>query len=151
MIRTRIWQTLFSVEILVGAPQGRTDFAVEVETVDCSIPTPSPTLDAYEHKTSRRAAFFTQAIRNIKQTNILWQAMRRYKKDWALDPMFVRQNEVINTWLKTLPPDLQMQYPDDDTPPWLGGEHYVAYLHSYHHLVVIMHHRPQLQYDRGDC
>ena len=78
--------------------------------------------------------------------------MRRYKKDWALDPMFVRQNEVINTWLKTLPPDLQMQYPEDDTPPWLGGEHHFAYLHSYHHLVVIMHHRPQLQalLEKGD-
>ena len=152
MIRTRVWQTLFLMEILVGAPQGRTDFAVELESVDFTVRPPSSEVDEFEYQTSRRTTYFTQAVRNIKQTNTLWQSMRRQKKEWALDPMFVRQNEVIKTWLTKLPPDMQVQYADDDSPPWLGGNHHVAYLHAYHHLVVIMHHRPQLQtlLEKGD-
>jgi hypothetical protein len=51
----------------------------------------------------------------------------------------------LPNWLKDLPADFQIQYPEDGTPPWLGGNHFVADLHCYHHLVVIMHHRPQLQ------
>lgn len=145
LVRTRIWQTLFGVEILVGAPQGRTDFAVDLETVDFNLPVASPDVDAFEHSTSRRFVYFAQAFRNIKQTNNLWQNMRRYKKDWALDPAFVRHNENTVIWLKQLPSDLQIHYPNDGSPPWLGGDHFVAHVHCYHHLVVIMHHRPQLQ------
>lgn len=145
LIRKRIWQTLFALEVLVGAPQGRSDFAVELETVDFDLPKPMPDLEAFEYQLARRTTYFAQAVRNIKQTNNLWQSMRRYRKDWALDPMFMRQNEVIATWLQNLPSDLQISYADDDSPPWLGNDHYVAYLHTYHHLVVIMHHRPQLQ------
>jgi hypothetical protein len=80
MARTRVWQTLFSLEILVGAPQGRTDFAVDAETVDFSVPVASPEIDAFEHQTSRRFTYFSQNFRNIKKTNMLWQNMRRYKK-----------------------------------------------------------------------
>ena len=145
VIHKRTWQTLFALEILVGAPQGRTDFAVELETIDFNFPTALPSGDTFERELTRRTTYFAQAVRNIKQTNTLWQTMRRLKNDWALDPMFVRQNEVINTWLQSLPPDMQIHYADDDSPPWINNDHYVAYLHTYHHLVVIMHHRPQLQ------
>ncbi|KXL51550.1 hypothetical protein M433DRAFT_60097 [Acidomyces richmondensis BFW] len=145
LVRTRIWQTLFNLEILVGAPQGRTDFAVDLETLDLDEPTPSPDVEPFELATSRRFTFMAQCFRNIKQTNILWQNMRRYKTDWALDPAFVQHNEDLSAWLKQLPSDVQLQYADDGRPPWLGGDHFVGYLHTYHHLVVIMHHRPQLQ------
>lgn len=64
--------------------------------------------------------------------------------DWALDAAFVQHNEEISTWFDQLPADIQMHYPDDGSPPYLGGDHFVAYVHVYHHLVVIMHHRPQL-------
>ena len=145
LLRTRIWQTLFALEILIGAPQGRTNFAVELDTVDVTIPSPSQDIDNAEYQLARRTAYFAQAVRNIKQTNVLWQTIRRLKKDWALDPMFMRQNEVIPAWLKTLPADMQITYPEDETAPFLGGDHYVAYLHMYHYLIIIMHHRPQLQ------
>ena len=145
MVRTRIWHMLFTVEILVGAPQGRTDFAIEVETVDFELPATSPEMDAFEQETCRRSTYFAQAVRNIKTSNNLWQTMRRYKKDWALDPSFLRQNEAIPAWLNGLPTDLQIHFDDDDSPPWLGGDHFVAYLHVYHYLIVVMHHRPQLQ------
>lgn len=145
LLRTRIWQTLFTVEILIGAPQGRTNFTVELDTVDVALPSPSHEIDSTEYQIARRTAYFTQAVRNIKQTNILWQTIRRLKKDWALDPMFMRQNDVIPAWLKTLPTDMQITFPEDETPPFLGGDHYVAYLHIYHQLIIVMHHRPQLQ------
>ena len=145
MVRTRVWQSLFCLEILVGAPQGRTDFSVEVETVNFTLPIAVHDVEAFEHQTSRRFTFFTQAFRNIKTTNSLWQNMRRHNKDWALDPAFVRHNDHLVTWLQQLPPDLQIHYPEDGSPPWLGGDHFLAYVHCYHHLVVIMHHRPQLQ------
>lgn len=145
MLRTRVWQSLFVLEILVGAPQGRTDFSVDVDTVQVDLPFSSNDVDAFEHQSSRRSTFMAQAVRNIKITNNLWQKIRRVKKDWALDTAFVRHNEDLPNWLRNLPADFQIQYPDDGSPPWLGGNHFVADLHCYHHLVVIMHHRPQLQ------
>lgn len=152
IVKTRVWQTLFILEILVGAPQGRTDFTVDVETVRLSPPLPASDIDAYEHKTSRRSTFMAQNVANIKQSNLLWQQMRRYKKDWALDPVFTQHNEDLPNWLRDLPADFQLHYPDDGSPPVLNGDHFTANLHCYHHLVVIMHHRPQLQQmlDRRD-
>lgn len=144
-IRNRIWQTLFLLELVVGAPQGRTDFTVDVETVDLELPELLAGMDEYEHQTSRRTTYLTQAARNTKRTNSMWQAGRYTRKDWALEPSFVHHNMVIKDWLQGLPSDMQINYPDDDSPPWLGGNHHLAYLHIYHHLIVIMHHRPQLQ------
>jgi hypothetical protein len=57
----------------------------------------------------------------------------------------VQHNEDLDIWLTQLPADLQIHYPDDGTPPWIGGDHFVAYIHVYQALVIIMHHRPQLQ------
>lgn len=145
LIHTRIWQSIFVLEMLVGAPQGRTDFAVEPETVQADLPLPSPDVDAYEHQASRRSCFLAQAVKNIKLSNSLWQTNRKLKKDWALDPTFVRHNEDLPNWLTNLPADFQIHHPEDGSPPWLGGDHFVAGLHTYHHLVVIMHHRPQMQ------
>lgn len=144
-VRTRLWQTLFSIELMVGAAQGRSDFAVELETVDFAIHPPSARLEEFEHYTSRRYTYFAQTIRNIKQTNMLYQSMKRTKPDWALDPKFANHNQDLVDWLEALPHDLQMHYPEDRGSPWLRGDHFVAYMHVYHHLVVVMHHRPQLQ------
>jgi hypothetical protein len=145
MIKTRIWQTLFVLEILVGAPLGRSDFAIGIETVSYDFPISSSEVDAFEHLTSRRCTILAQAVRNIKISNQLWQIMKKQKKDWALDPAFVQHNEDLPLWSKQLPDDFQLQYPEDGSPPWLGGDHFMAYVHVYHHLCVIMHHRPQLQ------
>ncbi|KAK5172302.1 uncharacterized protein LTR77_003940 [Saxophila tyrrhenica] len=144
-VRTRMWQTLFGLEVWVGAPQGRTDFAVEYETIEFRLPTPSPDIDPFEHRATRRNTFLAQAVQNVKQTNVLWQRMRRQNPEWALDPTFVSRNDLIATWYKNLPPDMQIHYTDEDTPPYLGGDHFVAGLHTYHHLIVMMQHRPQLQ------
>ncbi|KJX96151.1 C6 finger domain-containing protein [Zymoseptoria brevis] len=152
MMRTRIWQALFTLEILVGAPQGRLDYSIELDTVDVDMPIPSGDVNSFELQASRQSTVMAQSVRNIKLSNVLWQANRRHRKDWALDPAFVRHNEDLPAWLKQLPPDFQIHFPEDGSPPWLGGDHYVADVNCYHHLVVIMHHRPQLQalLDKGD-
>ncbi|OQN99474.1 hypothetical protein B0A48_14452 [Cryoendolithus antarcticus] len=144
MVHTRIWQTLFALEVFIGGPQGRSDFLMQHETVDMEPPFPSADLDAFEYQTSRRYAVLSQAIKNTKITNSLYQSLKRQKKDWALDPKFRRHDHNLVDWLQRLPSDLQVHYPADDTPPWLGGDHFVAGMHVYHHLLVIMHHRPQL-------
>jgi hypothetical protein len=51
----------------------------------------------------------------------------------------------LDAFFENLPADLQIHYPEDGSPPWLGGDHYLADVHAYYHLVVVMHHRPQLQ------
>lgn len=153
MLRTRVWQTLLILEILCGAPLGRSDFSVDIDTVAYDFPLPTSDVDSFEHLTSRRSTILAQAVRNIKQSNDLWHTMRKYKKDWALDPSFVQHNEDLPMWAKTLPSDFQLQYPEDGSAPWLGGDHFMAYVHVYHHLTVIMHHRPQLQalLQKGDA
>ncbi|KAF2719981.1 hypothetical protein K431DRAFT_304790, partial [Polychaeton citri CBS 116435] len=145
IVRTRIWQCLFGLEILVGASQGRTDFAVEMATVDQEVPAYTADVDPFEQHTSRRWTYLVQSLANIKQSNELWQATRRFKKDWALEDPFVKHNEDLVVWMNNLPQDLQLHFAEDGSPPWLGGDHFRAYLHIYHHLVIVMHHRPQLQ------
>lgn len=145
LVQTRVWQTLFGLEIMVGSPQGRSDFSVDIDTVDLSFPPPSAGVDAFEYQTSRRFAYLTQCWRNIMQTTRIWVSLRRYKTDWALDPSFIRHNEDIDHWVNSLPSDFQISYPSDGAPPWLGGDHFLANVHVYQHLCVVMHHRPQLQ------
>ena len=125
---------------------------MDIGSVTYDLPLPSNDVNAFEHMSSRRTTIFAQAVRNIKESNNFWQNTKRHNKNWALDPTFVRHNEDLPQWLKTLPSDFQLQYPEDGSPPWLGGDHYVANVHVYHHLVVIMHHRPQLQarLEKGD-
>ena len=145
LLHNRIWQTLFSLEIFVGAPQGRTDYAIDLETVDFSVPSRRSDVDETEYQISRRTAYFALCVRTNKQSSTIWNQIRRYNKEWALDPMFVRQNDVIPALFRTLPSDMQIHFPEDEKPPYLGGDHYVAYLHCYHHIVVIIHHRAQFQ------
>lgn len=145
MLRTRIWQNVFILEVLIGAPLGRSDFAVELESVDFSIPTPAADIDSFEYTTSRRFCYMAQAFGNIKETNRMWHRMKRVKKDWALDPDFTRRNDTLAQWHKQLPSDVRIHFADDGSPPWLKGDHFIAYVHVYHHLTIVMHHRPQLQ------
>jgi hypothetical protein len=145
LVHTRIWQSLFVLEMLVGAPMGRSDFAVDPETVQLTLPTAMSNDDRFEFESTRRCTFLAQAVHQIKISNALFQKMKRLKKDWALDDEFVRHNADLPEWLKSLPIDMQIHYSDDGRAPWIGSDHFVAYLHTYFHLVIIMHHRPQLQ------
>ncbi|KAH7123954.1 hypothetical protein B0J11DRAFT_435570 [Dendryphion nanum] len=141
--KTRVWQTLFIFEVMVGGPQGRYDFGVSLETVDFELPRPSPALDSSEFQVSRQFAQYIRIVRNIQQTTLMYGKLRKKTSDWALDPSFVGHNADFPVWLRELPDDMQIIYPQDNSPPWIPS-HYIANMHSYHHLGVIMHIRPQL-------
>ncbi|KAF2498297.1 hypothetical protein BU16DRAFT_548115 [Lophium mytilinum] len=143
LTKTRVWNTLFVLEIMVGGPQGRSDFSVDVDTVDFSIPRPVPGLDDAEYQVSRQFAHYLRIVKNVQFTTVAHGRLRKKRKDWALDPEFVQHNQNFPIWLRELPHDLQIAYPPDGSAPWIPS-HFVANLHCYHLLSVIMHHRPQL-------
>ncbi|KAF2146863.1 uncharacterized protein K452DRAFT_218581 [Aplosporella prunicola CBS 121167] len=141
--KTRVWHMLFMLEVMVGGPQGRVDFGVKEDTVDFSVPRPMSSHDEVENQISRQFSYFLRIVKNIQRTTMLHGSLRKRSKSWAIDPEFVRHNDGYAAWLRELPRDLQIVYPDDGTTPWIPS-HYVANMHCYHHLGVIMHHRPQL-------
>ncbi|KAK5145975.1 hypothetical protein LTR04_001163 [Oleoguttula sp. CCFEE 6159] len=150
-IKTRVWHTLFVVELMIGGAQNRSDFGVSLETVDFDIPRSIPGLDETEVQVSRQFSYFMRSIRNVQQTTLLFRRLKKTKKDWPIDPAFTQHNHDFLTWITDLPQDLQVVYPPDGSSPWTPS-HFVANMHAYHDLSVIMHHRPQLQFatDSGD-
>jgi hypothetical protein len=115
--------------------------------VDLSVPRPLPgqTQDDPDYQTTRQFIFFTRSVKHIAYTNSMHGRLRKIKKDWMVDPEFVQHNQSYVAWLRDLPQDLQVVYPADGSYPWIPS-HFVANLHSYHNLSVVMHHRPQLHY-----
>ncbi|KAI9680066.1 MAG: hypothetical protein M1817_005082 [Caeruleum heppii] len=144
VVKTRIWQTLFVVELMIGAPQGRTDMAVMPDTVDLSVPRFQTGVDENEWRVSRDWIYMARIIRNVRRMNDTYAKVKKKpKNDWRCDPQFVSLNPSFNAWLLDLPPDLQVSYPPDGSAPWLPS-HVVGNLHSYYELSIIMLHRPQL-------
>ncbi|KAI9828650.1 MAG: hypothetical protein M1832_001753 [Thelocarpon impressellum] len=142
IVKTRVWQTLFVVELMVGAPQGRTVMSVDPDTVDLTIPRAGPGLDDAELHISRDWVFMARIIKNVRRMNDIYGRVKK-KKDWGSDPQFVQLNPTFTAWLEELPPDLQITYPTDGSSPWVSS-HFVGHLHSYYNLSIIMLHRPQL-------
>ena len=139
-------QSLFSHELIIGGPQGRSDLLIEADTVDEKFPYPAPDVDAFDFQCTRRHTLMAQAGHAIKVTNMKMQIGKRKKSaTWALDPEVGQHDKDLDAFFENLPADLQIQYPEDGSAPWLGGDHYLADVHAYFHLVVVMHHRPQLQ------
>ena len=115
---------------------------VDLETVDVSIPRLLPGIDRSDYQLSRQYTYFTQMVRNVRSLNHLYSKVKK-QKDWGSDPQFTNLNPLVEKWLDDLPQDLQVTIPESKTPPWLPN-HFIGNLHSYHHLIVIMLHRPQL-------
>ncbi|TKA70266.1 hypothetical protein B0A49_05071 [Cryomyces minteri] len=149
--KTRVWHTLFVVELMIGGAQNRSDFGVSLETVNFDIPGSIPGLDETEVQVSRQFSYFMRSIRNVQQTMLLFTRLKKTNKDWPIDPAFTQHNRDFLTWITDLPQDLQLVYPSDGSSPWTPS-HFVANMHAYHDLSVIMHHRPQLQFatESGD-
>ncbi|KAI9783459.1 MAG: hypothetical protein M1816_001383 [Peltula sp. TS41687] len=140
--KTRIWQTLFICELMIGAPQGRSDMTVDIDTVDLGIPRPSPGLDEYDLRISRDWVIMSRMIRTVRLMNDVVAKVKK-KKDWGNDPRWSQLTPFFQAWLNELPADLRVMYPSDGSPPWLPS-HFVGNLHTYYELSVIMLHRPQL-------
>ncbi|KAJ5552925.1 hypothetical protein N7494_002303 [Penicillium frequentans] len=143
LIQTRIWQALLVVEVMIGAPQGRSDYGVDPQTVDMRPSLDIRGLDAYETDRSRQYAYFVRNAHHIRIITDIYHKVKK-QKDWGADPRFTQRNPLFADWLRNLPPDLQVNYPPDGSPPWLPS-HFVGNMHSHCHLAIILLHRPQLQ------
>ncbi|KAK8035050.1 hypothetical protein PG993_010045 [Apiospora rasikravindrae] len=142
--KTRIWQTVFICELMIGSSQGRDDLTVYPETVDLNIPRHIPGGDDAEYHVTRNFTYFARCVRNVRQMNTVYRKIKR-RKDWGLDPEFVQLNPATNAWLADLPADLALTFPPDGSPPWIPS-HFIGNLHSYYYLSVLMLHRPQLTF-----
>ncbi|CAG8974329.1 hypothetical protein HYALB_00006176 [Hymenoscyphus albidus] len=142
--KTRIWQTIFICELMIGSPQGRTDLSVNMETLDLSVLRPAPDIEESEFNVSRNFTYFTRVVRNVRRMNNVYSKIKK-KKEWGIDPDFVQLNPSFDAWMNDLPPDLQITFPADGSPPWLPS-HFIGNLQSYYYLSIIMLHRPQLTF-----
>ncbi|KAI9834784.1 MAG: hypothetical protein M1819_002870 [Sarea resinae] len=141
--KTRVWQTLFVCEMMIGGPQGRFDMGVDPETVDLTIH-PSPTLDESDFQISRQYTYFVSCVANIRRMNDVYGRVRK-KPDWGSDPEFLQLNPRFTAWMHDLPQDLQVMFPPDSSPPWIPS-HFIGNLNAYYNLSIIMLHRPQLAF-----
>ncbi|KAB8304169.1 hypothetical protein EYC80_003588 [Monilinia laxa] len=140
--KTRVWQTIFVCELMIGSPQGRTDLAVDMETLDLSVPRAG--IDNAELTITRNFTWFTRVVRNVRRMNNVYAKVKK-RKEWGIDPDFVQLNPSFETWMNDLPENLQINFPADGSPPWLPT-HFIGNLHSYYYLSIIMLHRPQLTF-----
>lgn len=99
-------------------------------------------LDQFEIDRSRQYAYFIRNAGNIRTITDVYLKIKK-QKDWGGDPALVGKNPLFADWLNNLPPDLQVHYPADGSPPWLPS-HFVGNMHSHCHLGIVLLHRPQL-------
>ncbi|KAL2158032.1 hypothetical protein VTH06DRAFT_4842 [Thermothelomyces fergusii] len=141
-LKTRIWQTLFVVELMIGSPQGRTDFQIDEDSVDFNLPRPLPNGDESEYHVSRNFTYLARIVRSVGRMARTYGRLKK-TKDWGIDPEFVQLDPSLDAWLAGLPADLTVSYPADGSPPWLPSA-FVGNLHSYYYLSIILFNRPQL-------
>jgi hypothetical protein len=116
---------------------------VPTETIDFEPPQPMAGYDETELQITRQWTYFCRIIRNIRDTIKLYAKLGKAKKDWALDPAMANHDLDFPRWLRELPRDLQLILPADGSAPYIPNS-FVANMHCYHYLSVIMHHRPQI-------
>lgn len=160
LTKTRVWQTLFLCETMVGGPQGRscpfyyrdvsllissgrTDYGVEPNSVDTSECPPCSDLDDYEKAISRQFAYWVRNVRNIRLISDTHIKLKK-KKDWALDQEFSSYNASFKNWPNGLPNDFQLHMSPTGEVPNITS-HFVGNMHSHYQLGIIMLHRPQLK------
>ncbi len=122
-----------------------------MDTIDFGFPRASAGHDDVDLQVSKNFAYILRITRNVTTSVRLLIQIRKTTKEWALDPRFVQHNQVFPAWPQDLPREFQIFYPADGSTPWIPS-HYVANFHVYHHLGVIMQHRPQFHFlsERGD-
>lgn len=103
-----------------------------------------PGIEESEYQVSRQFSYLARNIKNVRNMTDVYSKIKK-KKDWGTDPRFVELNPSISKWYEELPSDLQLHYPPDGSPPWLPS-HFIANLHCYYQLTILMLHRPQLMY-----
>jgi hypothetical protein len=107
------------------------------------MPRPVAGQDANEFQIARQFVQFTRVCRNVYQSALMYGKLRKKTPDWAMDPKFVAHNADFSVWLREVPEDMQIAYPQDGSAPWIPS-HMIANMHCYHFLSIVMHFRPQL-------
>lgn len=138
---------IISLPMQILIQLGRYDFEVNPETVDFTIQRQLPCTDPSDHEISRQYTYFTRMVKMVRTLNGIYSRVKK-QKDWGSNPQFANLNPMVQDWLEDLPNDLQVNFPEGGTPPWLPN-HFVGNMHAYHHLIVIMLHRPQLMSSRS--
>ncbi|OSS49817.1 hypothetical protein B5807_06060 [Epicoccum nigrum] len=141
--KTRVWQMCLVYEAMIGGPQGRYDYSVQLDTVDFEMPRHIPGQDPTEYQISRQFVQYIRIAKNVYLSALMYGKLRKKTADWALEPSFIAHNADFSLWQQELPEDLQISYPPDNSPPWIPS-HYLANLHSYQALAIVMHFRPQV-------
>ncbi|KAH6638458.1 hypothetical protein C7974DRAFT_306488 [Boeremia exigua] len=141
--KTRVWQMCMVYEAMIGGPQGRYDYSVDLDTVDFDMPRLIPGQDPTEYQVARQFIQYIRIAKNVYLSALMYGKLRKKTSEWALDPAFVAHNTDFSLWQRELPDDLQISYPPDNSPPWIPS-HYLANLHSYQALAIVMHFRPQV-------
>ncbi|KKK23780.1 C6 finger domain protein [Aspergillus ochraceoroseus] len=129
LVQTRVWQILIVVEVMIGAPQGRSDYGVDPSTVNMQPNLDIKDLDQFEIDRSRQYAYFVRNAYHIRIITDTYHKIKR-QRDWGSNPKFVEKNPLFTDWLQNLPPDLQVNYPVDGSPPWILS-HFVGNMHSH--------------------
>lgn len=159
LVRTRVWQSLLVVEVMIGAPQGisiqapypelavlislgRSDYGVDPQTVNMQPELDIKNVDQFEIDRTRQYAYFVRNAHHIRILTDVYHKIKR-QKDWGSNSKFVENNPLFAEWLQSLPPDLQVNYPPNGSPPWIPS-HFVGNMHSHCHLGIVLCHRPQL-------
>lgn len=117
---------------------------VDPQTVDLDVHRPSPGIEHVDYQISRQFTYLIRKVFNVRLMHDLkGNNQDPSQKEWVSDPKFINISADLGKWLDELPRDLQVDFPDDDSPPFLSS-HFIGNMHSYYHLTVIMLHRPQL-------
>lgn len=141
--KTRVWQIAMIVELMVGGPQGRSDYGIDLDTVNTSPVPPNSNIDDYEKMISKQFACWVRNVRNIRGITETYHKLKRKNKDWATDPTFVAYNEDFRRWPEEVPTDLKVAMPSDGSLPQLPS-HFVANMHCHYQLGIVMLYKPQL-------
>ncbi len=139
-LKSRIWQVMFVVELMVGSPQGRTDLSIDPNTVDFAMPRDMP---GDEGGTTRNFTVFARCIAQSRRLSDVYSRVKKRGRDWGNDPELVQLNPSFDAWIEELSADMQVSFPLDGSPPWLPS-HFIGNLHTHHYLGIIILHRPQL-------
>lgn len=143
LTKTRVWQLAMVLELMVGGPQGRSDYSVDIDTVDLNPSPPNSDIDDFERTITRQFTFWVRNVRNIRAITETYHKLKRKNKDWATDQVFARYNQDFQRWPTEVPGDLNILISEDGSLPVLPS-HFVGNMHCHYQLGIVMLYKPQL-------
>ncbi|KAI5800545.1 hypothetical protein FPQ18DRAFT_253090 [Pyronema domesticum] len=147
--RTRVWQACFAYELMICAPQGRTNMQCDPTSIDLNTPLRgAPELDESEVIVHRNFVHFVRLIHNIRRMSDV-HAKLKSSPNWRNDPQFLQSGPSLEQWSYDLPAGLHIDVNVDLNQPAPNiDSHLSGNLQVYYHLARIMLHRPALAFGK---